>query len=154
MLVFLTKPVGGGSMKTWGLRGTRGWDSPPPDKSSTAGLWLLPQYMGTFDPRIWICPNNALSVDLVSHPGLRLRLRYSGALHHRLRYPSQIESTRQQSCPRVGWTRGSGRVTILPDFGGSGQHFGFISFSLIISLYLNRYEPSNTAFGFIDYIDI
>ena len=21
-----------------------------------------------------------------------------------------------QSCPRVGWTRGSGRVTILPDF--------------------------------------
>ena len=26
-----------------------------------------------------------------------------------------------QSCPRVGWTRGSGRVTILPDFGGSGR---------------------------------
>ena len=23
---------------------------------------------------------------------------------------------------------GRGRVTILPDFGGSGQHFGFISF--------------------------
>ena len=38
-----------------------------------------------------------------------------------------------QSCPRVGWTRGSGRVgsgrvTILPDFGGSGQHFGFLIF--------------------------
>ena len=28
--------------------------------------------------------------------------------------------------PRVGSGRvGSGRVTILPDFGGSGQHFGF-----------------------------
>ena len=32
--------------------------------------------------------------------------------------------------PRVG----SGRVTILPDFGGSGQHFGFFSFLLIIFL--------------------
>ena len=26
-----------------------------------------------------------------------------------------------QSCPRVGWTRWSVRVTILPDFGGSGR---------------------------------
>ena len=26
-----------------------------------------------------------------------------------------------QSCPRVGWTSGSGRVTILPDFCGSGR---------------------------------
>ena len=37
---------------------------------------------------------------------------------------------------------GSGRVarvTILPDFGGSGQHFGFFYFLLIISQYLNRY---------------
>ena len=34
-------------------------------------------------------------------------------------------SSTTQSCPRVGLTRGSGRVTILPDFGGSGQHFGF-----------------------------
>ena len=45
---------------------------------------------------------------------------------------------------------GSGRVTILPDFGGSGrvgsgQHFGFISFLLIISWYLNRYESSYTT---------
>ena len=26
-----------------------------------------------------------------------------------------------QSCPRVGWTRGSGRVTILPKIDGSGR---------------------------------
>ena len=35
------------------------------------------------------------------------------------------------SCPRVGWTRRSdrsSRVTILPDFGGSGPHFGFLVF--------------------------
>ena len=31
--------------------------------------------------------------------------------------------------PRVGSGRvGSGRVTTLPNFGGSGQHSGFISF--------------------------
>ena len=53
--------------------------------------------------------------------------------------------------PRVGSGQArSGRVTILPDFGGSGQHFGFFSFLLIISWYLNRYESSNTAFGLID----
>ena len=57
--------------------------------------------------------------------------------------------------PRVGV--GSGRVTILPDFGGSGrvgsgQHFGFFSFLLIISWYLNRYESSNTIFGLIDFL--
>ena len=39
---------------------------------------------------------------------------------------------------------GSSRVTILPDFGGSGQHFGFFSFLLIMSWYPNRYEFSNT----------
>ena len=50
--------------------------------------------------------------------------------------------------PRVG----SGRVTILPDFGGSGQHFGFFSFLLIISWYLNRCESSNTTFGLIDFL--
>ena len=67
-------------------------------------------------------------------------------------------TTTTQSCPRVGWTRGSGRVrsgrvTILPDFGGSGrsgQHFGFFSFLLIISWYLNRRESSNSTLGFID----
>ena len=32
-----------------------------------------------------------------------------------------------QRCPWVGWTRGSGQVTILPDFGGSGQHIGFFT---------------------------
>ena len=57
-----------------------------------------------------------------------------------------------QSCPRVGWTRGSGRVTILPDFGGSGQHFGFFSFLLVISWYLNRYEFSNITFGLINFL--
>ena len=25
------------------------------------------------------------------------------------------------SCPRVGWTHGSSRVTILPEFSGSGR---------------------------------
>ena len=45
---------------------------------------------------------------------------------------------------------GSGRVTILPDFGGSGRvgsgkHFGFFSFLLIISWYLN-------TFGLIDFL--
>ena len=33
---------------------------------------------------------------------------------------------------------------------GSGQHFGFFSFLLIISWYLNRCESSNTTFGLID----
>ena len=50
----------------------------------------------------------------------------------------------------AGWVR-SGRVTILPDFGGSGQHFGFISFLLITSWYMNRYESSNITFGLIDF---
>ena len=62
-----------------------------------------------------------------------------------------------QSCPRVGWTRRSGRVGSGPDFAGfcrvgSGQRFGFLCFSLIISWYLNRYETSNTAFGLIDFL--
>ena len=34
---------------------------------------------------------------------------------------------------------------------GSGQHFGFIIFSLIIYWYLNRYGSSNTTFGLIDF---
>ena len=42
------------------------------------------------------------------------------------------------------WRVGSGRV-------GSGQHFGFISFLLIISWYLNRYDSSNTTLGLIDF---
>ena len=63
---------------------------------------------------------------------------------------------------RVGSGRvGSGRVGSGNDFAGfwrvgscrvgSGQHFGFISFLLIISSYLNRYESSNTTFGLIDF---
>ena len=44
---------------------------------------------------------------------------------------------------------GSSGVTILPDFSGSGQHFGFYNFLLIISWLLNRHESSNTTFGLI-----
>ena len=44
--------------------------------------------------------------------------------------------------PRVG----SGRVTVLPVFGGSdrvGSALWFLSFLLITSGFLNRYESSN-----------
>ena len=55
--------------------------------------------------------------------------------------------------PRVGSGRaGSGRVTILPNFGGSGRVGSALRiyyFLLIISWYLNRYEFSNTTFGLI-----
>ena len=47
---------------------------------------------------------------------------------------------------------GSRFCQILADRVGSGQHFGFFSFLLIISWYLNRYESSNTKFGFIDFL--
>ena len=57
--------------------------------------------------------------------------------------------------PRVG----SGRVGSGHDFArfwrvGSGQHFRFIIYLLIISSfswYLNGYESSNTTFGLIDF---
>ena len=57
---------------------------------------------------------------------------------------------------RVGSGRvGSGRILsrILADSGrvGSGQHFGFISFLLIISWYLNRHESSNSTLALIDF---
>ena len=58
--------------------------------------------------------------------------------------------------PRVGSGQvGPGRVGSGHDFAGflrvgSGQHFGFFSFLLTISWYLNRYEFSNTTFGLID----
>ena len=61
---------------------------------------------------------------------------------------SDAELSTGRMDPRVG----SGRVTILPDFGGSGQPSGIFSFLLIISWYLNRYESSKTTFGFIDFI--
>jgi len=35
---------------------------------------------------------------------------------------------------------------------GLGQHFGFFSFLLIISWYLNRCESLNFTFGLIDYL--
>ena len=52
---------------------------------------------------------------------------------------------------------GSGRVgsrfcRILAGRVGSGQPFGFLSSSLIISWYQNRYESSNTAFGLTDFL--
>ena len=53
--------------------------------------------------------------------------------------------------PRVG----SGRVTILPDFVGSGQHSVLLVFLRIISWYLNRYESSNTIHSdWLIFIDI
>ena len=56
------------------------------------------------------------------------------------------------SCPRVGWTCGSGRVTVLPDFGGSGQHLGFFSFVMNICRCLNQYESLNTTFELIVFL--
>ena len=52
---------------------------------------------------------------------------------------------------------GSGGVGSGHDFAGfwrvgSGQHFGFISFLLIISWNPNQYESSNTTFGLIDFL--
>ena len=47
-------------------------------------------------------------------------------MHIQLRV-SRVCKNMMQSCPPVGWARRSGRVTILPDFVGSGQHFGFLS---------------------------
>ena len=53
--------------------------------------------------------------------------------------------------PRVGSGRvGSRFCRIWVGRVGSGQHFGFLNFLLIISWYLNRYESSDTAFGLID----
>ena len=43
------------------------------------------------------------------------------SIYHTLHSPHIRASLPTQSCPRVRWTRGSGRVTILPDFGGSGR---------------------------------
>ena len=54
---------------------------------------------------------------------------------------------------RVGLGRvGSRFCRILAGRVGSGQHFGFFSFLLIISRYLNRCESSNTTFGLIDFL--
>ena len=48
---------------------------------------------------------------------------------------------------------GSGRATILPDFGGSGHHFGyFIFFTDYFLVPKSKYESSNTAFGLIDFL--
>ena len=66
-------------------------------------------------------------------------------------YESIAELSTGRMDPRVG----SGRVTILPDFGGSGRvgsALRILKFLLIISCYLNRYESSNTAFGLIDFL--
>ena len=51
---------------------------------------------------------------------------------------------------------GSGRVTILPDFGGSGLVGSalrfFNVFYWLFFWYMNRFESSNTAFGLIDFL--
>ena len=70
---------------------------------------------------------------------------------------SETNTNSAQSCPRVGWTRGSGRVgsrfcRISAGRVGSGQHFGNFSFLLIISGFLNQCESSNTAFGFMVFL--
>ena len=46
----------------------------------------------------------------------------------------------------------SSRVTVFPDFSGSGQHFEYFRFSLIISWFLNRYESSNMKFGLVVFL--
>ena len=54
--------------------------------------------------------------------------------------------------PRFGSGRvGSRFCRILAGRVESGQHFGFSSFLLIISWYLNLYESSNTTVGLIDF---
>ena len=71
--------------------------------------------------------------------------------------PHHLRSHSSESELSTGWMDpwvGSGRVgsrfcRILAGRVGTGQHFGFISFLLIISCYLNRYESSNTTFGLI-----
>ena len=65
----------------------------------------------------------------------------------------ESELSTGQMDPRVG----SGRVGSGHDFAGywrvgSGQHFGFFSFLLIISWYLNRCESSNTTFGLNEFL--
>ena len=57
-----------------------------------------------------------------------------------------------QSCPRVRWTLGSGRVgsRFCRILAGRVSNLDFFSFSQIISWYLNPYESSNTTFGLID----
>ena len=59
-----------------------------------------------------------------------------------------------QSCPRVGWTRGSGRVgsgrvTILPDFGGSSRVGSGVFFLFFTNYFFvpESNESSNTTFG-------
>ena len=74
---------------------------------------------------------------------------FGHACSHSLRVIVGPELSTGRTDPRVG----SGRVTILPDFGGSGRvgsALRFFSISLIISWYLNRCESSNTTFGLID----
>ena len=46
--------------------------------------------------------------------------------------------------PELSTGRMDPRIGSRHDFGGSGQHFRFLVFSLIISWYLYRYESSNT----------
>ena len=81
----------------------------------------------------------------------------SMAIHVICSYISRTELSTGRMDPRVGSGRvGSDRVGSGHDFArfwrvGSGHHFGFISFSLIISWYLNQYESSNTTFGLIDF---
>ena len=64
-----------------------------------------------------------------------------------------------RSCPRVGWTRGSGRVGLGHNFSGfwrvgSGRvsTSEFLVVLLIISGLLNQWESLNTAFGLMIFL--
>ena len=79
------------------------------------------------------------------------RLSSHVVIYASVRYYSRVVHGSDGPAGRVG----SGRVTILPNFGGSGRvgsALRIFSFLLIISWYLNPYESSNTTFGLIDFL--
>ena len=70
-----------------------------------------------------------------------------------LQHSSRVVHGSDGPAGRVGSGRvGSRFCRILAGRVGSGQHFGFFSYFLIISWYLNPYESSNTTFRLIDFL--
>ena len=62
-----------------------------------------------------------------------------------------------QSCPRVGWTLGSGQDGSGHDFAGFrilGGRVSTLDFLVFTDYFLalNRYESSKTTFGLIDFL--
>ena len=88
--------------------------------------------------------------------GLQALHEYHNILRPRVgccRVPHRVVHGSDGPAGRVGSGRvGSRFCWILAGRVGSGQHFGFLGFLLIIFRYLNRFESSNTAFGFIDFL--